>query len=657
MAMAAGVAEEARRGGSGSSRRAARCPRRRRIGRCWRRSSRAASFCPSLLFADAGRAARGWPPIPGCGRAKPPDAIAREVRAAAAGAADLGRAAAPPAPGPPLRDAAAGRARARLGDDRRGGARAVGVRRRLPGRGGRVLRRRAAPRARRAARRRRQPGALRRDGDGQAGRRGAELLVGRRRLLLLLDRRGRGGRGRRCTSTTPSCRGACRRRSSSRPATAWCSASICACGPRAATGRSATRWRRPRATTRRSGAPGSGRPGCARGRRRATARWATSCWRCWSRSSIRAASTPRLIDDVRGAARAVPRSGRRGRRARRDAASTSSWARAASATSRWSCRRCSCCTPASGPTCASATRRARSRVWCVAGLLSDREALDAAVGATASGGGSSTACRSRRRADTTGCPATTSARARFARGAGLRRAWRRSTPRWRASARRSRRSPRRWASRRRSCSWRRRACSIRCASARELERLAAAAGFRDAEAAADTLEAVGARLPPALLEQAIASPDPDRALLHFRDLALRGSDGLMRCCATSRSWRACWRRCSAPATGSPDLLVRHPAMWDALVEGLGARVRTRAELRAPAGGRRCRATARRGGGGRGRGGRSCAPCAASRREEMLRIGLHDVAGSSGRREEVAGGLDRSGRGLPATRRSRRRCRR
>src|SRR6185503_20850343 len=52
----------------------------------------------------------------------------------------------------------------------------------------------------------------------------------------------------------------------------------------------------------------------------------------------------------------------------------------------------------------------------------------------------------------------------------------------------------------------------------EIEHLAAAAGFRDAAAAAETLELVGARLPPAFLEEAIASPDPDRALAHFRDL-------------------------------------------------------------------------------------------------------------------------------------------
>ena len=57
----------------------------------------------------------------------------------------------------------------------------------------------------------------------------------------------------------------------------------------------------------------------------------------------------------------------------------------------------------------------------------------------------------------------------------------------------------------------------------EVERLAAAAGFRDAEAAADTLEAVGARLPPPLLEagdrlarsrsRAAALPRPDLAQL------------------------------------------------------------------------------------------------------------------------------------------------
>src|SRR5581483_11493902 len=55
----------------------------------------------------------------------------------------------------------------------------------------------------------------------------------------------------------------------------------------------------------------------------------------------------------------------------------------------------------------------------------------------------------------------------------------------------------------------------------DVEELARAAGFRDPEAAADTLERSGARLTPALVAEALASPDPDRALGHFRDLAWR----------------------------------------------------------------------------------------------------------------------------------------
>ena len=107
---------------------------------------------------------------------------------------------------------------------------------------------------------------------------------------------------------------------------------------------------------------GAAGAGCGRGRARATARWATSCWRCWSRSSTRAASTRAWSTRCAACARcSAIRPTRPARSAR--PASTSSWARAASATSRWSCRRCSCCTRASGRTCASATRRGRCRGW------------------------------------------------------------------------------------------------------------------------------------------------------------------------------------------------------------------------------------------------------------------------------------------------------
>ena len=133
----------------------------------------------------------------------------------------------------------------------------------------------------------------------------------------------------------------------------------------------------------------------------------------------------------------------------------------------------------------------------------------------------------------------------------------------------------------------------------ELERLATAAGFRDAEAAVDTLEAVGARLPAALLGQIIVSPDPDRALLHFRDLIWRSSDALMLLLRDEPQLA----RMLAALFGSSDrlaeLLVRHPPMWDALVEGLGARVRTPAELAGAARGVAARpgGRPRRGGGG------------------------------------------------------------
>ena len=120
------------------------------------------------------------------------------------------------------------------------------VRRRLPGRRVSVcdaeLRREFGEPKRRRWRAR----PLRGHGDGEAGRRGAELLVRRRRLLLLLDRRGRGRANARCTITTSSCRGGCQRRWSRRPATARCSGSTCACGRRGATARCAIRWRRPR---------------------------------------------------------------------------------------------------------------------------------------------------------------------------------------------------------------------------------------------------------------------------------------------------------------------------------------------------------------------------------------------------------------------------
>jgi len=163
----------------------------------------------------------------------------------------------------------------------------------------------------------------------------------------------------------------------------------------------------------------------------------------------------------------------------------------------------------------------------------------------------------------------------------------------------------------------------------ELERLAAAAGFRDAEAAVDTLEAVGARLPSTLLEQAIASPEPDRALLHFRELVTRGSGGLLALLRDEPQLGRMLGTVFGTSDRLAELLLGNPTVWDAFVGGLGADVRTRDQMSA-------RLEAYRQPGAEARQGdehvddQEEGALRAVRRfqaEELLRIGLHDVAGT------------------------------
>ncbi len=96
------------------------------------------------------------------------------------------------------------------------------------------------------------------------------------------------------------------------------------------------------------------------------------------------------------------------------------------------------------------------------------------------------------------------------------------------------------------------------------------AGFTDGERAADALDLARARLPPEWLEEAIASPDPDRALASFRDLSLKGSLGLFALLKQEPHLR----RMLASLFGTSERLSRHllshPAMWVPLVDGLGA---------------------------------------------------------------------------------------
>ncbi len=170
----------------------------------------------------------------------------------------------------------------------------------------------------------------------------------------------------------------------------------------------------------------------------------------------------------------------------------------------------------------------------------------------------------------------------------------------------------------------------------ELEQRAAAAGFRDPETTADTLELVGGRMPVAFLEQAIASPDPDRALAHFRDLALRGSVGLMTFLRNHPQLVRMLGTLFGTSDHLADLLVRHPEMWAALVDGLGARLRSAEQMRERLA---ARLNVRTGDGaddddGRDSGDdddgaeeRQLRAIRTFQAEEILRIGLHDVAGS------------------------------
>jgi [glutamine synthetase] adenylyltransferase / [glutamine synthetase]-adenylyl-L-tyrosine phosphorylase len=163
----------------------------------------------------------------------------------------------------------------------------------------------------------------------------------------------------------------------------------------------------------------------------------------------------------------------------------------------------------------------------------------------------------------------------------------------------------------------------------DLERLLATAGFGDPESAADAMELARGRMPAAFVEQATASPDPDRALAHFRDLALRGSVGLMSLLRDHPRLLRMLGALFGTSDRLSDLLIRHPEMWEPFVEGLGARVRMADELR----GRLVASMAAEAAASRAAetGGeteeRSLRVLRRFQAEEILRIGLHDVAGS------------------------------
>ena len=161
----------------------------------------------------------------------------------------------------------------------------------------------------------------------------------------------------------------------------------------------------------------------------------------------------------------------------------------------------------------------------------------------------------------------------------------------------------------------------------ELERRVTGAGFRDVEIAVDTLERIGARMPVAFLEEAIASPDPDRALAHFRDLALRGSVGLMALLRDHPRLVRMLGTLFGTSDRLAELLVRHPEMWEPFLDGLGERIRSLEELSQRLAARIAEETDDADAETEKDEETVLRTIRTFQAEEILRIGLHDVAGS------------------------------
>ena len=156
-----------------------------------------------------------------------------------------------------------------------------------------------------------------------------------------------------------------------------------------------------------------------------------------------------------------------------------------------------------------------------------------------------------------------------------------------------------------------------------------AAGFRDLAQSAHHLEISGGRLPPEWLEEAIASPDPDRALALLGDLALHASLGLF---ALLREERQLLRILAALFGTSERLsrhLITHPELWPNLTHGMGEPIPDaqtwQAQLAARLAGCDYETALRR--------------MRRFQAEEILRIGVHDVAGNL-EHEEVSAQLGR-----------------
>jgi Glutamine synthetase adenylyltransferase len=150
-------------------------------------------------------------------------------------------------------------------------------------------------------------------------------------------------------------------------------------------------------------------------------------------------------------------------------------------------------------------------------------------------------------------------------------------------------------------------------------------GFSDAEAAAENLELVRGRLAPTWLEEAIASPNPDRALDRFRDLSVRASTGLETLLREDRQLLTILAALFGTSERLSRHLLTHPATWPNLLSGPGDPRPDPVEWQG-------RLPARLAGCDYEDSLREMRRFHA---EEILRIGLHDVAGNLAHQEVSA----------------------
>ena len=154
-------------------------------------------------------------------------------------------------------------------------------------------------------------------------------------------------------------------------------------------------------------------------------------------------------------------------------------------------------------------------------------------------------------------------------------------------------------------------------------------GFADLEGAAENLELVRGRLPPIWLEEAIASPNPDRALDRFRDLSVRASTGLETMLREDRQLLTILAALFGTSERLSRHLLTHPATWPNLLSGPGDPRPDPVEWEG-------RLPARLAGCDYEEALREMRRFQA---EEILRIGFHDVAGNLPH-EEVSAQLGR-----------------